>query len=154
MKVNIVIDGHTYAVEVGDLSARPIIALVDGEPFEVWPEDGISARPASSAGGPQAASAARPAASPVLASGQTSAAADGSNARKPSGAVHAPIPGVIVSVAVEPGTAVTHGQELCVLEAMKMKNAVRAARAGTIRTVHVRVGQQVKQRDLLVEYED
>jgi biotin carboxyl carrier protein len=154
MKVNIVIDGRTYAVEVGDLSVRPIIALVDGEPFEVWPEEGMSARPAPSPGGPQAASGARPAASPVPASGQTGAAAEGGNTRKPSGAVHAPIPGVIVSVAVEPGMTVAHGQELCVLEAMKMKNAVRAARAGTVRTVHVHVGQQVKQRDLLVEYED
>jgi biotin carboxyl carrier protein len=66
--------------------------------------------------------------------------------------VRAPIPGVIVALSVQPGVAVTFGQELCVLEAMKMENMIRAPRAGTIAAVRVTVGQHVKRQDVLVEY--
>jgi biotin carboxyl carrier protein len=66
--------------------------------------------------------------------------------------VRAPIPGVIVSIVVNVGEAVNVGQELCVLEAMKMKNSIRATRAGQIATIHVNIGQQVKHNEPLVEY--
>ena len=69
-------------------------------------------------------------------------------------AVRAPIPGVIISVAVKPGDVVKHGQELCVLEAMKMKNVIRASRAGTISVVHTTAQQHVKHHDVLMEYTD
>ena len=59
---------------------------------------------------------------------------------------------VIVSVAVKAGEAVAVGQEVCALEAMKMKNAIRATRAGVIARVHVAPGQAVRHRDLLAEY--
>jgi biotin carboxyl carrier protein len=69
-------------------------------------------------------------------------------------AVRAPIPGVIVSIGVQPGDEVTAGQELCVLEAMKMNNAIRASRAGQVATVYVSVGQHVKHHEVLIEYAD
>jgi propionyl-CoA carboxylase alpha chain len=59
---------------------------------------------------------------------------------------------VIVSVAVQPGDTVQVGQELCVLEAMKMNNTIRAARAGTVARVNVSVGQHVKHGEVLLEY--
>jgi biotin carboxyl carrier protein len=49
---------------------------------------------------------------------------------------------------------VVAGQELCVLEAMKMKNTIRASRDGEISKVHITVGQHVKHHDILVEYAD
>ena len=55
----------------------------------------------------------------------------------------APLPGVIVAVMVKPGDSVSHGQELCTLEAMKMKNAIKSHRDGTIDSVAVTVGDQV-----------
>ncbi len=69
-------------------------------------------------------------------------------------AVRAPIPGVIISVAVKAGDVVKHGQELCVLEAMKMKNVIRASRAGTLGVVHTTAQQHVKHHDVLMEYTD
>ena len=48
---------------------------------------------------------------------------------------------------------VSVGDELLVLEAMKMKNAVRAVRAGTIAEVPVSEGQAVKHSQVLVRYE-
>ena len=59
---------------------------------------------------------------------------------------------MIAAVSVQPGSGVTVGQELLVIEAMKMKNAIRAARAGEIGALHVGVGQTVRQGDLLLEY--
>jgi biotin carboxyl carrier protein len=66
--------------------------------------------------------------------------------------VAAPIPGVIISIAVKPGDQVTHGQELCVLEAMKMKNAIRSTRAGTIDTVQVAKGDSVSHGQVLMVF--
>jgi biotin carboxyl carrier protein len=62
------------------------------------------------------------------------------------------MPGSIVSVAVQPGDQVELGQDLCVLDAMKMNNRIRAPRAGTIAQVHVGPGQQVQYGDPLVTF--
>ena len=67
--------------------------------------------------------------------------------------VRAPMPGVITAIAVKPGQQVVRGAELCVLEAMKMKNNIRASRSGTISAVHVSLGQQVQYRDILIEFQ-
>jgi biotin carboxyl carrier protein len=64
--------------------------------------------------------------------------------------VHAIIPGVVVSVAVAPGDAVTAGQELLVVEAMKMQNELRSPRDGTIDRVAVGAGRRIEVGDLLV----
>lgn len=67
--------------------------------------------------------------------------------------VTSPMPGVILSIEVAVGTKVQRGQTLLVLEAMKMKNEIKAERDGTIAAVLVEAGAQVNHRDVLVEYE-
>jgi biotin carboxyl carrier protein len=67
--------------------------------------------------------------------------------------VTSPMPGVILSIEVAVGTTVQRGQTLLVLEAMKMKNEIKAERDGTIAAVLVEAGAQVNHRDVLVEYE-
>jgi pyruvate carboxylase len=67
------------------------------------------------------------------------------------GHVPAPMPGMVVTVSVKAGQAVRAGDPLVSLEAMKMETQIRAERDGTIRAVHVRVGETVAARDLLVE---
>ena len=64
----------------------------------------------------------------------------------------APIPGTIVAVLVKAGESVKTGQELCTLEAMKMKNAIRANRDGTVANVLVANGDSVKYGQPLVEF--
>lgn len=64
--------------------------------------------------------------------------------------VKAIIPGKVVSVSVVPGDAVTAGQQLLVVEAMKMQNELRAPRDGTIDRVGVAVGVNIEIGDLLV----
>lgn len=146
MKINVKINEKTFKVEVEDLNARPVIAVVDGEPIEVWP-DISAAAPATSAAAPATPTYNPPARSAAQTAAKTQAAQDDSK-------VSAPIPGVIVEVNVAAGDAVKYGQELCVLEAMKMKNAIRAGRDGKIKAVHARIGEHVHQSQLLVEFEE
>ena len=67
--------------------------------------------------------------------------------------VPAPMPGMIVTVAVKPGQKVIAGGPLVSIEAMKMESQIRADREGTIKAVHVRPGDVVAARDLLIEFE-
>ena len=64
--------------------------------------------------------------------------------------VRAPLPGRIVRVWVTAGDVVEPGAPLCSLEAMKMENEIRAARAGTIERVSVAAGAHVEYGDELV----
>jgi len=73
--------------------------------------------------------------------------------RAVSGALEAPMPGRVIAVRVEPGQAVTKGQELLVVEAMKMENGLRAPRDGTVKSVAVRPGDMVSAGAVLVELE-
>ena len=98
------VNGKTYSVEVEGAST--------------------SVRPAALAA--PAAARVTPAPAPVVvavpAVTRRSAPAAGGND------VRAPMPGVILDVAVKPGDRVTSGQQLCALEAMKMKNAIRTSK--------------------------
>ena len=69
-----------------------------------------------------------------------------------AGALVAPMPGVILDVSVKPGDTVTRGQEVAVLEAMKMQNSVKSPRDGTIAEVCVVPGQAVGHGDAIVRF--
>jgi pyruvate carboxylase len=68
-----------------------------------------------------------------------------------AGHVPAPMPGMIVTVAVKGGQAVKAGDPLVSIEAMKMESQIRAERDGTVKHVHVRPGDTVSAHDLLLE---
>lgn len=77
-----------------------------------------------------------------------------STASSPGGAaaeIRAPMPGRIVKVLVNEGDAVTQGDGLIVMEAMKMQNEIRAPRSGRAAKIHVREGQGVETGARLVE---
>jgi len=67
--------------------------------------------------------------------------------------VAAPMPDLVVSVAVEPGQKVERGAPLLTMEAMKMETAVSAERAGTVKRVIAGPGDQVEAKDLLIEFD-
>jgi 3-methylcrotonyl-CoA carboxylase alpha subunit len=73
--------------------------------------------------------------------------------RHDPGALEAPMPGRVVAVRVAPGQRVAKGDELVVVEAMKMENALRAPRDGVVRAVHVSPGDAVAPGRALVEIE-
>ena len=65
--------------------------------------------------------------------------------------VTAPLPGSVIAVKVKAGDAVKAGQQLLIIEAMKMENEVLAPADGTVSAVHVAAGQAVQQGDALVD---
>jgi len=65
----------------------------------------------------------------------------------------APMPGKVVYIEVEVGQAVTPGDGLVVLEAMKMENEFRATVVGSVKEIRVQVGQTVNAGDTLVVIE-
>lgn len=67
--------------------------------------------------------------------------------------VIAPMPGLVTSVSVEVGQAVTSGQTLMTIEAMKMEHALTAPRDGVIKEILTTTGQQVAVQARLVELE-
>lgn len=68
------------------------------------------------------------------------------------GEVYAPMPGLVLRIAVESGQAVEAGETLLVLEAMKMENAIKATAAGVVRSVSVAEGQAVEKGALLLAF--
>jgi propionyl-CoA carboxylase alpha chain len=65
-----------------------------------------------------------------------------------AGSLLAPMPGTVIAVQVESGSAVVAGQTLIVLEAMKMQHSISAPGDGTVE-IAVRLGQQVSAGDVL-----
>ena len=63
------------------------------------------------------------------------------------------IPGTIVKLSVKPKSKVKIGDTLLVLEAMKMKNEILSSVIGSVKKVHVQVGERVKKDQLLMEFE-
>jgi biotin carboxyl carrier protein len=150
-KLRIKIGDAWHEVEVLDLDADPIEVIVDGEPVQVaFPTSGKEVKalaPAKSAARPPAAVPAAGSEAPVE-SQQAPAPAAG-----PVKVFSSPMPGVIVSVAVKQGDQVVPGDEVCVLEAMKMQQTLRAEWAGLVREVHVQTGQQMQGGDPIVTLE-
>ncbi|XP_044769456.1 propionyl-CoA carboxylase alpha chain, mitochondrial isoform X7 [Neomonachus schauinslandi] len=70
-----------------------------------------------------------------------------------SSILRSPMPGVVVAVSVKPGDMVAEGQEICVIEAMKMQNSMTAGKTGKVKSVHCKAGDTVGEGDLLMELE-
>jgi biotin carboxyl carrier protein len=139
MKLNVKIGETKYEVEIEDLNARPIVALVDGERFEVTPENGHPAPVKKEAGAAAQESAPQRVQVPAAGINEKSLAA--------------PLPGVIVEIFVKAGDEVESGQVVLVIEAMKMKNSIRSTREGKVAAVLVNTGQTVTHKQALLEFE-
>lgn len=70
-----------------------------------------------------------------------------------SSVVISPMPGAIKAVNVEVGQMVSEGQELCVIEAMKMQNSLNAGKTGKVKAVNCKVGSTVDKGEILIELE-
>ena len=68
--------------------------------------------------------------------------------------VKSPMAGTIFELLVEQGDNVDEGDELVILESMKMEIPVEAPVAGSIAEVHIAQGDQVQEGDLLVTLDD
>ena len=77
----------------------------------------------------------------------------GAEAAEGAGSLHAPMPGLVTSVAVGPGDRVTKGQTLLTLEAMKMEQPIKSPLDGVVVDLPVVAGQQVGADALLIRVE-
>ncbi|KAF0853067.1 mitochondrial propionyl-CoA carboxylase alpha subunit [Andalucia godoyi] len=64
-----------------------------------------------------------------------------------------PMPGTVIQVAVKPGDKVVIGQEIVVVEAMKMRNLLRSPVDGIVKEIRCKAGKSVKVEEILVEFE-
>ena len=62
-----------------------------------------------------------------------------------------PLSGRVISILVRPGESVTAGQEVCVVEAMKMEQSIRATRDGVVKEIMVQPMDSVRTNDPLIE---
>lgn len=143
MKYTVTIENKTYEVDVEDVHARPIIARVNGERFEVHPDSLDVIVPAKETKAAPSQNVQPP---PVHHIGPVGLAAKGNE-------LTAPLPGTIVEIFVKSGEEIDAGHVVLVIEAMKMKNSIRSTRAGKIAEVLVSVGQTVSHKQALVSFE-
>jgi biotin carboxyl carrier protein len=120
---SILLDGRSYVVDFDDRK-RGTVALAGGSETPLGVEDARRRRLA-------------------LAARRDDVAAAGER-------IDAPIAGKVVKILVEQGDGVAAGQGVCVLEAMKMENEIKADRGGTVVELHVSPGQSVDTGEPLV----
>lgn len=139
-----------YTVEISDPTADPIVALVDGEEVQVHIAKADRFAKPEPAAAP-APTPVAPAPPPPSAAATPSTAAPAAASAGPIKQFKSPMPGVILSVKVQVGDQVVTGDEICVLEAMKMQQLLRADWSGIVTKVHVGAGQQVLDGDPIVD---
>ena len=142
MNYEIRIGEKQFAVQILDLGAEHARVAVDGTPYEV-----AYTRTAAAAAG---ASLPEPAATVAPPAVSAAPAPAGTPAPAGSGAMTAPLPGIILEIHVKPGDVVEAGQIVAVVEAMKMENNLTAERAGTVREIRVQKGAVVATGDVLM----
>ncbi len=64
-----------------------------------------------------------------------------------------PMPGLLQSLAVEPGERVDSGDELAIVQAMKMENILRAAQPGKVTKLHAKAGDTLSVGQIILEFE-
>ena len=135
---NVNVNGVLYQVEVEEIAAGAPAAAPAARPA-AGPRRPIPAAPRAAA--PKAAA---PKPAPKAAAPAPAAAPAGKGET-----INAPMPGNILDVRVQNGQAVTAGQILMILEAMKMENEIIAPCAGTVSNLSVQKGSTVSSGQLL-----
>ena len=128
------INGNEYNVAINSIEGGNASVTVNGTSYQVELEDAPAAPVQAAPAAPVLTSAP---AQPVQAPAAKPAAAGAGKA------VTSPLPGVIIAVKVNVGDSVKAGQEVAVLEAMKMENSIEAEHEGTVTAIHVAKGDSV-----------
>jgi biotin carboxyl carrier protein len=143
--VKMLINGKTFEVEIEDLDTSPMEVTVNGKKYQVELEaEGTGAIPAV-----LPAEIAPPVVTAVPAAPVAPAPPSAGSAKE----LRSPMPGIVLDISVKPGDKISRGQQLCALEAMKMKNAIRSPRDGVVASIEVREGQKVSHNEVLVVFE-
>jgi biotin carboxyl carrier protein len=120
---SLILDGDSYEASIYT-SEKGIQVLLLGQLFEVQVEDERQQRLRQSSSGPE------------IRSGEIQ--------------IHAPMPGIVVNIPVEEGQEVVQGENIIILESMKMQNEIKAPRDGTVLRIRVITGESVNQNQTMV----
>jgi len=157
------ISGREFVIDVQELAADRFEVKVGGEAYEVTLSGDenlaeTSITPAISNGNGASPVVIAPRIAPKAASqAPTESVTAPLPRRAPTGAASkatltAPMPGMILEVNVKVGDTVVRGQQVAILDAMKMHNMIGATRAGVIAEVFVTAGQSVDHGDSIVAF--
>ena len=137
-EVRVKVGDKWYTVEVEEPLGSPARVTVEGETFLVEVDRGVARRPRPRTFQPGVPP---PATRSAPAPPQSDA----------DGIIKSPMSGKVLAIRVKPGSKVASGDEVCVVEAMKMEQSIRAPRAGTVKKIHVKPLQQVQIHAPLIE---
>ena len=159
------VNGKWFVVEVEDLTTDPVRTLVDGHVVDVSlssiESEQSEARTSPTALSQASAPAPKPVAPPPTIAQPPPLSSTAQPKHEPTGSgspsvtkmFTAPMPGTILSILVTVGDQVVTGDTVCILEAMKMQQSLRADWSGIGKTVYVGVGDQVLGGAPIVELE-
>ena len=136
MKVRV--NGQSYNVQVGDVYHSPVEVVVDGETYLVELDQATGAAPRIR---PTTLKQDRREDQPGL-----RGIVEGNQK-----IIRCPLPGKVISVSVVKGQQLEAGDEICVLESMKMEQSVRIASSGTAKSIKIKSNQAVNAGAPLIE---
>ena len=141
-KMKIIVDSQLYSVDIVETSDNTLEVKVDGQCYR------IQIQPENPSNSDHGITNAEQPAKQVPRIITTSDAPE-----LHSSDLLAPLPGNITEIMVKEGDRVEIDQELCVIEAMKMKNVLRSPRSGRIIAVDVSIGEMVPYNKTLIRFE-
>jgi len=137
-RMRVRVNGQSYNVQVGDVYHSPVEVVVDGETYLVELDQETGAVPRMR---PASVKQERREDQPGL-RGIT----EGNQK-----VIRCPLPGKVISVSVVKGQQLEAGDEICVLESMKMEQSVRIASSGTAKSIKIKSNQTVNAGAPLIE---
>lgn len=133
-RYTIAVGGKTFELDVRELASDQFEVTLDGQKHDVVVANDVEIAVGNST---------RSIGLPVAQAGNST-----------SRELTAPLPGVIASIDVETGTRVERGDPLLTIEAMKMRNPIRAPRTAIVLEILVTAGQQVGHGEVLMRFGD
>lgn len=141
------VNGAQYDVTINEIQGQLAKVVVNGIPFDVEMQNSQLSEDNLPDVTTTAAPAAAPAAPVAAAPAATEAAPSGAGEGTP---VKAPLPGVVTKIKVSVGQQVKKGENVLVLEAMKMENNITAEADGTVSGIAVKAGDSVLEGAVLL----
>lgn len=146
---HVTVNGQSYDVDFESISGQPVYSLlVDGGSYQAHVYPGEEGELEVLIGGVRYEALVEDEREKRLsAAGFAGAATSGEFI------LRAPMPGLVVKVAIKEGDSVKKGDVLIILESMKMQNELKSPRDGKVDRVQVKAGDSVEQRQPLVSVE-
>tara|TARA_B100001013_G_C24596225_1_gene436890 strand:+ start:709 stop:1128 length:420 start_codon:yes stop_codon:yes gene_type:complete len=131
-QVRVKIENVWYLVEILDIDSDPAKVLVDGVPVDVKIKEKSKVEKLKNS---------------------TQKNEGENNPHYGKKQFKSPMPGTIISFSIKEGATIITGDEVCILEAMKMQQSLKAELSGIVKKINFQPGSQVATDDILIELE-